>query len=72
MALRRWLCDFTRLDEAVPSDAVLWKGFLEMSVVLGVSRRVTEQLATAMPDLLSSDFMSQTSSWCGWADSDAG
>ena len=33
-ALRRWLKDFTRLEEAIPQDVVLWNRLLVMAVVL--------------------------------------
>ncbi|MBQ9317338.1 MAG: DUF2207 domain-containing protein, partial [Atopobiaceae bacterium] len=70
-ALRRWLKDFTRLEEAVPTDIVLWDRLLVMSVVLGVSDRVIEQLKLAAPQLLESTSLANTVMWCdtGWGDS---
>lgn len=57
-ALRRWLKDFTRLDEAVPTDVVLWNRLLVMAVVLGVADEVIEQLRVAVPEILDDpDFM---------------
>lgn len=52
VALRRWLKDFTRLDEAVPTDVVLWNKLLVMATVLGVADDVIRQLKVAMPRLL--------------------
>ena len=51
-ALKRWLEDFTRLEEAVPNDVVLWNKLLVMAVVLGVSEEVIEQLRMAAPQVL--------------------
>ena len=51
-ALRRWLKDFTRLDEAVPTDVVLWNRLLVMAVVLDVADEVIKQLRTTMPQIL--------------------
>ena len=52
-ALKKWLCDFTLLKEAVPRDVVLWNRLLVMAVVLGEAERVIEQLRTAAPEVLS-------------------
>lgn len=51
-ALRRWLKDFTRLDEAIPTDVVLWNRLLVMATALGVADDVIRQLKVAMPRLL--------------------
>ena len=51
-ALRRWLLDFTRLEEAIPTDVVLWNRLLVMATVLGVADKVIEQLKVALPHLL--------------------
>lgn len=49
LALKRWLEDFTRLDEAVPQDLILWNKLLVMAVALGVSDTVLRDLADAVP-----------------------
>ncbi|MDY2777402.1 MAG: DUF2207 domain-containing protein [Collinsella sp.] len=49
VALKRWLEDFTRLDEAVPEDVVLWDKLLVMAVALGVSSKVLSQLVELLP-----------------------
>ena len=54
-ALKRWLEDFTRLNEAVPGDLVLWNKLLVMAVALGVSDEVLRQLADAVPRDLRED-----------------
>lgn len=62
-ALRRWLKDFTRLDEAIPTDVVLWNRLLVMAVVLGVSEEVIKQLETVLPEVIHSDYLSPTYGW---------
>ena len=37
--LKRWLEDFTNLDEAAPSDLILWNKLLVLAVAFGVSTR---------------------------------
>jgi len=51
-ALRRWLKEFTHLEEAVPQDIALWDRLLVMAVVLGVSDEVVRQLKTAAPQVI--------------------
>lgn len=62
-ALRNWLKDFTRLDEAVPQDVVLWNRLLVMAVVLGVSEEVIKQLKVAAPQVLDDPYLSSTYGW---------
>lgn len=49
-ALRRWLLEFTRLDEAIPQDLALWDRLLVMAVALGVSQQVIKQLKVVFPE----------------------
>ena len=65
-ALRRWLTEFTRLGEAVPSDVVLWNRLLVMAVVLGVADEVIEQLKVALPELLEDPYFMPTYGWWYW------
>ena len=53
-ALKRWLVEFTRLEEAIPTDVVLWNRLLVMATVLGVADKVVEQLRVYMPELMGS------------------
>ena len=62
-ALRRWLKDFTRLEEAVPRDVVLWNRLLVMAVVLGVADEVIRQLKTKMPEILDDPALRSTYGW---------
>lgn len=63
-ALKRWLKDFTRLEEAVPQDVILWDKLLVMAVVLGVSDEVIEQLKVAVPHVLDSAELGSARSLC--------
>ena len=64
-ALRNWLEDFTRLEEAWPRDVVLWDRLLVMAVVLGVSDKVIEQLRVAAPEMVSElDDYAPSFWWC--------
>ncbi|MBQ9006781.1 MAG: DUF2207 domain-containing protein [Atopobiaceae bacterium] len=63
-ALKNWLRDFTRLQEAVPTDVVLWNRLLVMAVVLGVADKVTEQLKLALPEVANDDRLGGAMVWC--------
>ena len=62
-ALRNWLRDFTRLDEAVPRDVVLWNRLLVMAVVLGVADEVVKQLKVAVPELFNDPMLTPAYAW---------
>lgn len=64
-ALRRWLLDFTKLDEAVPQDVVLWDRLLVMAVVLGVSEQVMQRLVVVAPNVVDDPDFLPTFVWCG-------
>lgn len=65
-ALRRWLCEFTRLNEAVPTDLILWNRLLVMAVVLGVADKVIEQLKVTMPQMLEDPAIQPIYGWYYW------
>lgn len=65
-ALERWLREFTRLEEAVPTDVVLWNRLLVMAVVLGVAEEVIEQLKVALPEVLEDPYLMPTYGWYLW------
>lgn len=62
-ALKRWLKDFTHLDEAVPRDVVLWDRLLVMAVALGVSEEVVRQLRVAAPEVLQDPYIAPVYGW---------
>ncbi len=51
-ALKNWLEDFTNLQEAIPTDVLLWKKMLVYSVIFGISAKVAKQLETRFPEML--------------------
>lgn len=63
-ALKRWFKDFTRLDEAIPQDVVLWNRLLVMAVAMDVSKEVIEQLRIAVPELTTNESFALTMYWC--------
>ena len=65
-ALERWLRDFTRLEEAVPTDVVLWRRLLVMAVALGVADEVIEQLRVSVPEVLDDPHLMPTYGWLIW------
>lgn len=62
-ALRRWLKDFTRLNEAIPDDVVLWNRLLVMATALGVAEEVISQLKVALPHVLEDPYMRGVYGW---------
>ncbi len=62
-ALKRWLCDFTRLEEAIPTDVVLWNRLLVMATVLGVAEQVVKQLKVYAPQLVEDPDL-ESYAWC--------
>jgi uncharacterized membrane protein len=65
MGLRRWLKDFTRLEEAVPQDVTLWNELLVMAVALGVAKEAMRQLRVVAPEMVESEGMAPAVMWVG-------
>ena len=64
-ALRRWLKDFSKLDEAPPSDVRKWGELMVYAAALGVADEALGQLRKAQPQIASdSDFLA-TGYWIG-------
>ena len=57
-ALKRWLHDFTALDEALPADAKVWGELLVYASMFGIADRVLNQLRIRMPELFDGDALS--------------
>jgi uncharacterized membrane protein YgcG len=62
VAVRDFLRDFSRLEEAPPASVILWNRFLVLAVVFGIAEQVIEQLRVRMPDVVR-DPQFQTSYW---------
>lgn len=63
-AVRDYLKDFSRLDEAPPTSVILWNRFIVLAVVFGIAEQVIEQLRIKVPQVVA-DPAFQTSYW--WA-----
>lgn len=50
-ALKRWLKDFTALDEAVPTDTKIWGELLVYAYIFGVAKQVVEDLNRVAPEI---------------------
>jgi uncharacterized membrane protein len=62
-ALRNYLRDFSRLQEAPPSSVVLWNQFLVLAVVFGIADAVIAQLKVAVPQVVSDPAFATTYWW---------
>lgn len=54
VALRRWLKDFSALDERLPTDVKVWGEMMVYAYVLGVADEAIKALRSRMPDVLES------------------
>ncbi|HET6351646.1 MAG TPA: DUF2207 domain-containing protein, partial [Coriobacteriia bacterium] len=68
VAVRDFLKDFSRLEEAPPQSIILWNRFLVLAVVFGVAEQVIEQLRVKLPQVVN-DPGFQTSYWWVYAGS---
>ena len=50
--LKRFLSDFSRLDEAVPGDMVIYERYLVAAVALGVADQLVEGLTVKVPQVV--------------------
>ncbi|HSK48804.1 MAG TPA: DUF2207 domain-containing protein [Coriobacteriia bacterium] len=66
VAVRDFLKDFSRLEEAPPASVILWNRFLVLAVVFGIADEVIEQLRIRLPDVVK-DPGFQTSYWWVYA-----
>ena len=63
-ALKRWLEDFSRIDERPITDVKLWGELMVYAAAFGVADKALEQLRTAVPSVASnSDFARSTGAW---------
>ena len=62
-ALRNYLKDFSRLDEAPPASVVLWNKFLVLAVVFGIADEVIAQMRVKVPQVLGDPAFATTYWW---------
>lgn len=53
-AFRKFLTDFSRLDEAPPASIQIWEHYLVYAVALGVAKEVMAQLKVVLPQVATS------------------
>lgn len=63
VALRNYLRDFSRLQEAPPASVVLWNRFLVLAVVFGIADVVIEQLKVTVPQIVADPGFATTYWW---------
>ncbi|MGI6590457.1 MAG: DUF2207 family protein [Eggerthellaceae bacterium] len=61
--LQRWFQDFTRLDEAVPSDTKVWGQLLIYAYIFGVADQVAQDLRSVYPELWTDEAFISQSYW---------
>jgi hypothetical protein len=62
-ALRDFLRDFSRLDEAPPESVAIWNRFLVLAVVFGMADEVMSQLRGLVPQVVDDPGFETTRSW---------
>ena len=62
-ALRNYLNDFSRLDEAPPAAVILWEQFLVLAVVFGIAKEVIVAMRVKVPDVLQDPALAPTYWW---------
>lgn len=49
-ALKKWLCEFSSLDERPPTDVKVWGEFMVYAFVFGVAEKAMRELQAVVPD----------------------
>ncbi len=62
-ALKNYLRDFSRLNEAPPMHVKLWEDFLVLAVVFGIAKEVIDQMRVRIPDVVSDPHFQTTYWW---------
>lgn len=61
--LRKWLKDFTALDEAIPTDARVWGEFLVYAFIFGITEQVVENLNRTVPEIWNDGYFTHSMLW---------
>ncbi len=62
-ALRNYLRDFSRLQEAPPASVVLWNQFLVLAVIFGIAEQVIARLKVSVPQVAADPTFATTYWW---------
>lgn len=76
MGLKKWLKDFTALDERLPTDVKVWGEFMVYAQLFGVAKDTIKRLRAAVPELFAeADSLAASDgryvSWDTWYVSDS-
>ena len=63
-ALKKWLCEFTLLEEAPPTDVIVWNRLMVAAIALGVADKAIKNLEIAAPEVLQNPDFYPTYLWC--------
>ena len=68
MALKKWLTEFSTLNERPPLDIKVWGEFMVYALLLGVAEETLKQLRIAEPELFDPDLVASmpTVPWWMW------
>ena len=67
-ALKKWLCEFTTLDERPALDTKVWGEFMVYATILGVADKAMKQMKIAEPAMFEDDSLGTTGylPWWFW------
>ena len=67
-ALKKWLCEFTTLDERPALDTKIWGEFMVYATILGVADKAMKQMKIAEPAMFEDDYLGTTGylPWWFW------
>ena len=67
-ALKKWLCEFTTLDERPALDTKVWGEFMVYATILGVADKAMKQMKIAEPEIFEDDYLGTTGylPWWFW------
>ena len=62
-ALKKYMEDYSLLNEKTLPDIILWEKFLVYATAFGISKEVIEQLEIVCPDMFNNDNVDRYSYW---------
>lgn len=66
-ALKKWLTEFSALDERPPTDVKVWGDFMVYAFIFGVAEQAMRELRQAVPEVFQSDaYYDASSSYVPW------
>lgn len=65
-ALKKWLVNFTALDERPPTDVKVWGEFMIYATVFGVAKQVIKELRVSVPEIFDDGSASVHTGYVPW------